>query len=106
MLHEASACVRIGELCLDHCFQVLAAGDASIAECARSVREMIAVSAAIEALAAAGSPRLPALAKAAVPVYEYCEKQCRKHEVKHVICGQCGDACTAILKGIAGLAVT
>lgn len=106
LLDEASACVRIGELCLDHCFQTLAAGDPSIAACGRIVHEMIAVSAALETLAAAGSLRLPALARAAVPVYETCEKECRKHESKHAICGKCGDACVTILKAIAGLAVT
>jgi Cys-rich four helix bundle protein (predicted Tat secretion target) len=100
LLREASDCVRVGEVCLDHCFQILATGDTSIAECGRSVNEMVAVSRALETLAAAGSPRLAGLARASVPIYEHCEAECRKHAPKHAICAECGDACVAILKAI------
>jgi Cys-rich four helix bundle protein (predicted Tat secretion target) len=106
LLDEASDCVRIGEVCLDHCFRILATGDESIAECGRSVNEMVAVSRALETLAAAESPRLPAMARAAVATYEHCQAECKKHAPKHDICRKCGDACAVIIKAIAAFPAT
>jgi Cys-rich four helix bundle protein (predicted Tat secretion target) len=103
LLDEASDCVRVGEVCLDHCFHILATGDTSIAECGRSVNEMVAVSRALENLAAAGSPRLPGLARAAVATYEHCQAECKKHAPKHEICAKCGEACAVIIKAITAL---
>lgn len=103
LVDEASDCVRVGEVCLDHCFDMLAAGDTSIAECGRSVHEMIAVSRTLETLAAAGSPRLPAMARAAVATYEHCQAECKKHAPKHEICAKCGEACAVLLKAITAL---
>ena len=40
---KASDCVSKGELCLTHCYELLAQGDKSMASCAKSLREMLAL---------------------------------------------------------------
>jgi Cys-rich four helix bundle protein (predicted Tat secretion target) len=95
VMHSAAHCVMTGEVCLAHCHMVLAEGDKSMAECAKSVNELVAACTALRALAAQESPRLPALAKVVMDVCLACEKECRKHEKKHQQCKDCGDACKA-----------
>ena len=93
VMHSAAHCVMTGETCLDHCHQVLGEGDKSMAECARSVNELIAVCTALRSLAAQSAPRLPQMAKLALDTCLACEKECRKHEKKHEQCKACADAC-------------
>jgi Cys-rich four helix bundle protein (predicted Tat secretion target) len=95
IMQSAAHCVMTGEVCLAHCHVVLADGEKEMAECAKSVSELVAVCTALRALAAQESPRLPALAKAAIDTCLACEKECRKHEKKHSQCKDCADACKA-----------
>lgn len=93
---SALACVETGQLCLNHCLASFAAGDMSMAGCARSVDQMLAVCATLAKLASTGSPLLPAMAKAvALPMCLECEQECRKHADKHAECKACADACKA-----------
>ena len=43
VLDNAIACGATGELCIDHCFELLKKGNTPIAGCAESVHEMLAV---------------------------------------------------------------
>lgn len=96
-------CNVTGELCIDHCFEMLKTGDTSLAGCAESVAEMLAVNHAVQRLAAMNSPRLSAIAKAGLPTYENCRAQCEKHAAKHDICKKCMEACVNIAKAIQAL---
>lgn len=95
VMQSAAHCVMTGETCLAHCHIVLADGEKEMAECAKSVNELVAVCTALRSLAAQGAPRTPAMAKVALDTCLACEKECRKHEKKHSQCKDCADACKA-----------
>jgi Cys-rich four helix bundle protein (predicted Tat secretion target) len=95
LVEAASDCIKTGEACLAHCFASFAAGDTTLAACARSVDTMLSVCATLQKLAAAGSPHLPALARVALAVCDECEAECRKHAEHHATCKACAEACGA-----------
>lgn len=95
LLQATSHCLTVGQICLQHTMMMLSTGDIAMAACAKSVSDMGAVCAALQHLAAADSPHLPALAKVAAEVCDTCEKECRKHEAMHFICKECAEACKA-----------
>jgi Cys-rich four helix bundle protein (predicted Tat secretion target) len=92
LVDAAGDCVSKGQVCLSHCNEVLATGDKSMAACAMSVSELLAVCGALLALAAQGAPSLPKLASVAFDVCTRCEAECRKH-AQHPPCKDCADAC-------------
>lgn len=98
----AARCVARGETCLAHCLDLLGKGDRSIAPCAVSVNEMLAVCGALGRLAAQDAPSLPAIARAAHDVCRRCEEECRRHEQKHAQCRACADACAECAKACEG----
>lgn len=89
----ASGCVRAGEACLQHCLDLLATGDTSLADCARTVTQMLAVCRAVGPIADAGSRHLPALASLCQAVCTDCVEACRKHAEHHAVCKACLEAC-------------
>jgi Cys-rich four helix bundle protein (predicted Tat secretion target) len=93
LFDSASACVKAGLACIDHCLQSLAGGDLSLAGCARSTDQMLSVCGTLAKLASTKAPYLPAMAKVALAVCQDCEKECRKHADKHATCKACADAC-------------
>ncbi|MBF0283800.1 MAG: four-helix bundle copper-binding protein [Magnetococcales bacterium] len=95
LIQSASNCLVVGQMCVQHCMMVMAAGDPTLIECAKSVRDMLSVCSALQQLAAANSPHLPAMAKVAADVCDACEKECRKHEALHMACKACAEACKA-----------
>jgi Cys-rich four helix bundle protein (predicted Tat secretion target) len=97
-MRAASACITAGQLCLQHCLGLLGVGDVGLADCARAVSDMVAVSQATQALAAAGSPELKAQAGVAVAVLTRCEACCRKHAAHHDACRDCANRCAVALK--------
>lgn len=93
-LAQASAhCVMTGQDCLRHCLETFAAGDTTLAGCAKSVRELIAATAALQDLAAANSAYVPALSRVVETICVGCEQECRKHAAHHVACRACAEAC-------------
>src|SRR3954469_1630848 len=63
-LVDATAdCHKKAELCLSHCIGMLSTGDTSMAACAARVRDTLASSEALLALASAGSKYTKAMAK-------------------------------------------
>ena len=65
LIETTTDCIRTGEICITHCFGLFAAGDTSVAACAKSVYQMDAVCQALMRLAAAGSQHVAELAKLA-----------------------------------------
>jgi Cys-rich four helix bundle protein (predicted Tat secretion target) len=98
-LIEASAnCVTKGEVCMNHCLMLWADGDTTLAACARSVNEMLAVCRALDSLAVQDAPALPKMAMLAADTCKACEDECKKHAEKHQACKDCMDACAAVSK--------
>jgi Cys-rich four helix bundle protein (predicted Tat secretion target) len=94
-VEAAGACIAAGQRCLQHCIALLAGGDVTMGECARATADMLALSGATAALAAAESPQLKALAAVALAAVTRCAEACDKHKATHPICKACGERCTA-----------
>jgi Cys-rich four helix bundle protein (predicted Tat secretion target) len=95
LFDSASNCVKVGLVCMDHCLQTFAAGDTSLAACAREVDLMLSTCGTLAKLVSLKSSHLPAMAKLALAVCQDCEAECRKHADKHAACKDCGEACAA-----------
>jgi len=95
LIDAASDCVKTGEACVAHCVVVLGAGETAMAKCQATVLETMAICAALQQLAHLDSPHLAKVAAAARDICKDCEAECRKHESKHGVCKDCGDACAA-----------
>ena len=97
LVTSASNCVTIGEICLNHIHEAVANGDNTLAECARSVNELIAACTALRSLAAQNSSFVPKYAKLTAEVCKSSEAECRKFEKSHTECKACADACAACI---------
>ena len=95
LVHRASDCVISAEACLAHCLDLFAAQDTSVAACAKTVTEVLAVCGALTKIALANSPRLVAYAHTAEAFCRACADECKKHADKHAPCKACMDACLA-----------
>lgn len=89
----AAHCVVAGDACLAHCLDLLGDGDTTIAGCAKSVREMLAVCHMVGTLAASSSPHLAQAAALCAATCKDCKAECDKHADKHPECKACADAC-------------
>ncbi|MBI4937161.1 MAG: four-helix bundle copper-binding protein [Nitrosomonadales bacterium] len=99
LIKTAGECVETGQACLHHCLVLLGEGDKSMAPCAKSVSDLIAVCSALQQLVSAESPYLVEMAKLSIKVCEDCEKECKKPEVaKHEECKACAESCAACYK--------
>lgn len=96
----AAACITAGDACLDHCLTLLGKGDTSLAACARSVADMLAVNAALLRLAGLRSTHLAGMARVAIEVDGACEVECRKHAETHPPCKGCADACALTVAAV------
>ena len=95
LFDAASNCVKAGLVCIDHCMQAFAAGDTTLASCARARDQMLSTCGTLAKLASVRSSYLAAMAKVALAVCQDCETECRKHADKHAACKACGEACAA-----------
>lgn len=92
LVTEALACSRTGEACLKMCFDMLGSGDTSMAECARSVRELVIACDALAGMAIHDSRHLRSYATVTAEICKECRKQCLTHD-KHPQCADCASAC-------------
>jgi Cys-rich four helix bundle protein (predicted Tat secretion target) len=97
LISASLECERIGQACIDHCMELLKAGDTSIAVCADSVLEMLAFCEAFTKLASYKSAHLKAAARICIVICEDCEKECRKFEAHHAECKKCAEACRNLI---------
>ncbi|HZJ55062.1 MAG TPA: four-helix bundle copper-binding protein [Myxococcaceae bacterium] len=95
LVQLASDCIELGEECQAHCLQQFAAGDTSLAGCARSVTMMIAMCRALVTASAQSSPRLKEIARVCGQVCRDCETACKPHAGHHDICRRCMESCKA-----------
>lgn len=93
LIEATGTCINKGELCLAHCLVLLGDGDKAMAECAKSVNQMLVACRALNGLAAQGSRLTAAQAKIALDACSECEKACKKHADKHAECKACLEAC-------------
>jgi len=98
VVDTALDCVKKGQACIEHCLELFKIGDTSVAECANTVQEMLAICTAISQLASYRSKYLPDLAKVCINVCEDCENECRKHEKMHAACKACANSCEECIK--------
>jgi Cys-rich four helix bundle protein (predicted Tat secretion target) len=95
----AGECVLKGQECMNHCINVVKAGDTSLADCMKSVEDLIAACNALRVLTISNSTNLRTFARAVEPICQACETECRKHE-RHAECKACGDSCKACIDAI------
>jgi Cys-rich four helix bundle protein (predicted Tat secretion target) len=93
LVQLASDCVEVGEECQAHCLQQFAAGDTSLAACAKSVSMMLQMCRALVTAAAQSSPRLKDIARVCGQVCRDCEGACKPHAGHHDVCRRCMEAC-------------
>lgn len=86
-------CLKKGQACLDHCMILFKKGDNSVADCADTVNEMLAMCTTLSKLASYQSKHLKAFAKVCIASCKDCRKECRKHEDKHAECKACAESC-------------
>jgi Cys-rich four helix bundle protein (predicted Tat secretion target) len=89
----AAACVKTGEVCMEHCLEQLRTGDKSMAKCSVTVAEMLPMCRALAALATQGSKHLAAHAATCGKVCRDCEAECKVHASHHQSCKDCMEAC-------------
>ncbi len=92
LIAAAADCAVKANNCLQHCLVLLGKGDTTMAACAQSSSQALAMCNALQQMAAAESKYLPQLAKVAMDVCKACEEECKKTE-KHPDCKACKEAC-------------
>jgi Cys-rich four helix bundle protein (predicted Tat secretion target) len=103
LVAAANECTRTGRICFSHCLETFRGGDTTMADCAWSVEQMMHVCEAFSTLASYDSPHLEDLAAVCAKICEDCEKECRVHEKHQRECGDCADACAALIEEIRAL---
>ena len=103
LVDVAVDCLKKGEVCEQHCFVLLGSGDATMAACATSVRDMLASVRSLFTLAAANSKHTRLIAKACAEICKDCEAECRKHQDKHQPCRDCAESCARMQQEVAKL---
>lgn len=105
LAHAATHCVILGEACIGHCLELLGEGRKEMAECAKSVEQMMAACNALRQLATWNSAYVPRMARVVLDMCRECEQICRKHEQEHTVCRDCAESCAACAKECAAVAV-
>lgn len=103
LIHALTHCDATGEACLTHCLTLLSQGDASMAACARSVREMRAVCGAARTLMQSRSTLAAAQLAVCRDACSACQAACRPHIDHHTQCAQCAEACAHAIAAIDAL---
>ncbi|MDD2774547.1 MAG: four-helix bundle copper-binding protein [Gallionella sp.] len=94
----AADCLQKGQVCLNHCLELLGQGEKEMATCAKSVNQMLALCGALQQLANQNSKQLSKLAAIALDACQQCQEECKKHADKHEACKACGESCEACAK--------
>lgn len=98
VIDAAMRCVQTGQACTHHCIDFLRHGDNSLTECLWRVQQMVPMCSAMAQMVALNSPHIKAVVQTCIAVCEDCEKECRKHADKHLVCRACADACVECIK--------
>jgi Cys-rich four helix bundle protein (predicted Tat secretion target) len=98
LIDTAEACIKAGDMCIQHCQTMLSTGDTSLSNCLRTSLEMVEICRTLTKFAAFQSKNLKKVAAACAEVCRDCEKSCREHEAHHKICKDCAECCAACAK--------
>ena len=93
-------CQTAGELCLSQCIEVLASGDAGMADCARAVRAMLAICKSAKSLVECHSTFAGQQLALCRDACNACESECAKHKSHHEACRNCAEACETAMDAI------
>ncbi len=85
-------CIKMGEICNQHCMHMFQMGDTTLADCSIAVQELIVANTAVMRFTANNSRHLKTFLEATIKVCETCEEECKKH-AKHIQCKDCAEAC-------------
>jgi Cys-rich four helix bundle protein (predicted Tat secretion target) len=102
-------CLATGEACVGYCMSELANGNKEMAECNRTVQEMLALCGALLKLNAYKSEHVKELAKISAQACDTCAAACKKHSPHwahgmHLICKSCYEACLECSKACKAMA--
>ena len=98
LIRAVQSCIESGQLCQARCLVRLGEGEKAMAACTRTVTEMIALSQALAAIAAASAPSLRALAGISRDVCRRCQRACLVHAEEEPSCRECATSCGAALR--------
>jgi Cys-rich four helix bundle protein (predicted Tat secretion target) len=98
LTNAISDCIQHGQVCLNHCIDLMGKGEKEMADCAKNVNQMLAICTAFQQLVNQSSKYQPAMAKLAMDACHDCEEICKKHAEKHEVCKACMDSCAACVK--------
>ena len=93
-----AVCIAASRVCMASCTDHLAMGMSNMADCQKSVMNMIPVCEAMAAVAAyntADAKLAKSLASTCAAFCRSCEKTCEPHAAKHAECKACFEACKA-----------
>jgi len=93
LINSAFDCMKKGEICANHCIDLIADGDKAMKGCLRAVSTMLPACAALARLGALDATRLKEFAKVCADICLDCQAECKKHAEHHIECKECGDAC-------------
>lgn len=94
----ANHCASEGQMCIDHCIELVKAKDTSIAACLETTQEMVVLCQGLSSLAAYDSVLLKDYAKLCMEACKLCEKECKVHAKKHAACKRCAESCRECIK--------
>ncbi|HQY69311.1 MAG TPA: hypothetical protein PLW13_02730 [Pseudomonadales bacterium] len=96
LIDATAACLKAGNFCMARCTDHLATGAPLMADCQRSVMNMLPVVQATFAVAGHANAKpadLKALAKTCAQFCRSCAEACKPHSAHHEECKACEDAC-------------
>ncbi len=103
IIHALAHCDMAGQACFTHCLELMAQGDATMAACARSVREMLGVCQATSGLIHSRSSLAAAQLAVCRDACGACRAACLPHVDHHATCSACAEACTHAIVAIDAL---
>jgi Cys-rich four helix bundle protein (predicted Tat secretion target) len=95
-----SQCSMAAEQCLSLCIEQMAVGDMTMGECARSVRDVIALCETSKTLIQARSPLSKEHLALCRKACTACKKTCEPHAMHHAACRACAQACDTAIAAI------
>jgi Cys-rich four helix bundle protein (predicted Tat secretion target) len=101
LISSTADCLATGRVCLARCTDHLAAGMRDMAQCQRSVMNMLSVVAAMGDIATYAHAELAdamSLATTCARFCDECAEQCEPHVAHHEECKACRDACLECAK--------
>ncbi|MCG8670639.1 MAG: four-helix bundle copper-binding protein [Pseudomonadales bacterium] len=104
LIDAAMDCIQKGQLCRDHCIELVKQGNTKIADCLDVVTDTISMCQTLVQLTVSDSRHLKAFAKVCLEVCRDCEKECRVHKDMHEECKVCMESCMECIEQLEKIA--